>query len=195
VESAALAPVETAAAEPIVPPRGLVAVAIAVLVLITALLTANVSVLNLIHVAAGASWTAIDLFMGFVIGPILGRSDIPVRVAISRRLMPQMLLIMPTLVLLTVTAGWQLASRIGVLTMPYPQRWWVVASYVVVSLMSLTAYAVLEPANITVILELRKPRPNGALVGSMMQRFARAAGVIGIFQIAILVIMTRLRFP
>jgi hypothetical protein len=180
---------------PFVPTGALGVAAAALALLLAALLSSNVWALNFVHVSAGALWTAIDLFMGFVIGPILARSEVPVRVAITKRLMPQMLVIMPTVVLITVVAGWQLASQIGVLTMPYPQRWWVVSSYVVVATMAMLAYTVLEPANITVLIELRKARPDGGLIDRMMRRFARAAGIIGLLQLAILVIMTRLRFP
>jgi hypothetical protein len=180
---------------PFVPPGALAVAAAGLAVLLAALLSSNVWALNFVHVSAGALWTAIDLFMGFVIGPILARSEIPVRVAMAKRLMPQMLVIMPTVVLITVIAGWQLASQIGILTLPYPLRWWVVSSYVVVATMAMLAYTILEPANITVLIELRKARPHGALIDRMMRRFARAAGVIGLLQLAILVIMTRLRFP
>lgn len=148
--------------------------------------------LDFYHVAAGGLWTGVDLFMGFVIGPILARLDPPARIALARRLMPQMLLIMPTLVLCTLTSGWQLARRLGYLTLAYPQHWWLVASFLVVGVMAVIAYGVLEPANITVLLELRKPQPNGALIGRVMRRFVYTSGIIGAMQVATLVIMTRI---
>jgi hypothetical protein len=106
--------------------------------------------------------------------------------------MPAMMLIMPTLVVTTLTAGWQLARYEGNLTVPYPKHWWIVASFIVVGVMAIIAYVVLEPANIIVLLELRKPQPNGALVGRVMRRFIYTAGITGAMQIATLVIMTRL---
>jgi len=39
--------------------------------------------LNFVHVICGVLWTGIDLFMGFVIGPILRRSACPFAVKSS----------------------------------------------------------------------------------------------------------------
>lgn len=44
------------------------------------------------HVAGGGIWTALDLFLGMVIGPILSRLSIPARMEFSARFMPKMLL-------------------------------------------------------------------------------------------------------
>jgi hypothetical protein len=109
-----------------------------------------------------------------------------------KRFMPKMLVIMPTLVLTTLTSGWQLARRLNNLTVPYPQHWWLVASFIVVGVMAIIAYVVLEPANIIVLLEMRKPQPNGLLIGRVMKRFIYSAGITGVMQIATLVIMSRL---
>jgi len=52
----------------------------------------------------GALWTAIDLFVGLIVGPILGRLSIPARAEFTARFMPKMVLLMPTLVLMTLAA-------------------------------------------------------------------------------------------
>lgn len=148
--------------------------------------------LDFFHVAGGALWTGIDLFMGFVIGPVMGGMEPPARIAFLRRLMPKMLIIMPTLVLVTLASGWQLARQLGNLVVAYPQHWWLVASFIVVGVMAIVAYTVLEPVNIFVLLELRKPQPNGPLIGRLMKRFIYTAGVTGVMQVATLVIMTKI---
>jgi hypothetical protein len=66
--------------------------------------------LELLHVAFGAAWTIIDLFVGLVLGPILGRLSIPAR-----------------------------------------------------------ALGLLEPANIAVLFELKKERPNRAVIEHLMK--------------------------
>ena len=81
------------------------------------------------HVVGGGLWTAIDLFVGFVVGPILGRLSIPARVEFSIRFMPMMLLIMPTIVTMTLAAGFQLARQDGFLDTSNPKHGWVVASF------------------------------------------------------------------
>ncbi|MBO0772224.1 MAG: hypothetical protein J2P35_12275, partial [Actinobacteria bacterium] len=74
----------------------------------------------------------------------------------------------------------------------YPQHWWLTASYIVVGVMTVIALGLLEPANIAVLFELRKPQPDGALVSRLMRRFAYTAGITGLMQVATLIIMTRI---
>lgn len=144
------------------------------------------------HVVGGGMWTAVDLFVGLVIGPILGRLSPPARAEFAARFMPKMVLLMPTLVTMTLASGWQLARQLGNLTVPYPQHWWLVASMIVVAVMAVIALGLLEPANLAVLFEMRKPRPDVALIGTLMRRFVYTAGITGLMQIATLVIMTRL---
>ncbi|MHB8458080.1 MAG: hypothetical protein ACYDBS_10400, partial [Acidimicrobiales bacterium] len=134
----------------------------------------------------------LDLFLGFVIGPILGRLSIQARTEFTIRFMPKMLLIMPTLVVCTLAAGWQLARYEGFVLTSYSHHGWVVASMVVVAVMSVVALGILEPANVAVLFELKKPRPNGEVIARLMRRFVYAAGVTGAMQVATLVIMTRI---
>lgn len=194
--SAAVAPVEPATGKAdafeIVPLRSLPVIA-AVLVLLVVSIAGNWRwALDFFHVAGGALWTAIDLFLGFVIGPILGRLSIPARVEFTKRLMPKMVVLMPTLVVCTLAAGWQLARHLGNLSTSAPLHGWVVASFIVVAIMAVVAIGLLEPANLAVLFELRKPQPNGALIGRLMRRFIYAAGVTGAMQVATLIIMSRL---
>jgi hypothetical protein len=176
----------------VVPISGLPIVAVALAGLVAAVGTNTLWGLDFFHVVAGGLWTAIDLFVGFIIGPIIGRLPIPARVAFSSRFMPKMVLLMPTLVICTLVAGWQLARHEGNILVSSPHHGWVVASMVVVGVMAVIAIGFLEPANLGVLFELRKPQPNGALVERLMRRFIYTAGITGAMQVATLVIMTRL---
>jgi len=176
----------------IVPRRGLIGVAVVFTALIVAVAVNTLWPLMFLHVAFGAAWTIIDLFLGFVIGPILGRMSIPARVELTTRLMPKMLLIMPTVVTVALVAGWQLGVKLGTVLTSYPQHGWVVASFIVVGVMGVIALGLLEPANIAVLFELKKPRPRPEVIERLMKRFIYAAGVTGAMQIATLVIMSKL---
>lgn len=176
----------------IVPLRGLPVVGIVVVALVVSIGADSTWALDFFHVAGGGAWTAVDLFMGFVIGPVMRTLSVPARIELTTRLMPKMLLIMPTLVTMTLAAGFQLARHNGMLSGSYGRHAWVVASMVVVAVMAVTALALLQPANIAVLFELRKPRPNPVIVQKLMRRFIYAAGVTGAMQVATLVIMTRL---
>jgi hypothetical protein len=176
----------------IVPLRGLPVVGAVVVFIVVSIAGNWTWALTFLHVAGGGLWTGVDLFMGFVIGPILRRLSIPARIEITSRLMPKMLLIVPTLVTMTLASGFQLARNYGFLDTAYPRHTWVVVSMVVVAIMAVTALGLLQPANIAVLFELRKPQPNPVIIGSLMRRFVFAAAVIGAMQVATLIIMTRL---
>jgi hypothetical protein len=177
----------------IVPRVGLVLGGIAIVLLIIAIEVNKLWPLEFLHVAGGAAWTIIDLFLGLVLGPIMGRMSIPARIEFTTRLMPKMVVIMPTVVTLTLAAGWQLATKLGTNLTAYPNHGWVVASMIVVGVMSVIALGLLEPANIAVLVELKKRRPNPAVIEKLMKRFMYSAGILGAMQIATLVIMTKLR--
>lgn len=176
----------------ILPVRGIPIVVAALAGLVVAIAGNWEWALDFFHVVGGGLWTGIDLFVGLVIGPIMATMPIPARVEFSKRFMPKMLLIMPTLVVITLASGWQLARKLDVIAVSYPQHWWLTASFIVVGVLSVIALGLLEPANVAVLFELRKPQPNGALIARLMRRFVYAAGVIGVMQLAILIIMTRI---
>jgi hypothetical protein len=176
----------------IVPRMGLILVAVVLVCLIVAIAANKLWPLTFFHVAFGAAWTIIDLFLGLVLGPIMGKMSIPARVEFTTRLMPKMVLIMPTVVTATLAAGWQLGVKTGNVLSISQNHGWVVASYIVVGVMAVLALGLLEPANIAVLFELKKPRPNPHVIEKLMKRFIYCAGILGAMQVATLVIMTKL---
>jgi hypothetical protein len=175
----------------IVPRRALPVVAVVIGGLIAAIATNSRWALDFYHVAGGGLWTGVDLFVGLVLGPIIGAMSIPARMELSARFMPKMVLLMPTLVAMSLGSGFQLARRIGTLAPGSPTHGWLVASYIVVGVMAVVAIGMLEPANLAVLFELRKPTPNGALIGRLMKRFVYGSAITGLMQVATLVIMTK----
>ena len=176
----------------IVPLRGLSFVALAIAGVTAAIASNELWALNFFHVVGGGLWTGIDLFVGFVVGPIIGRMSIPARIEFSTRFMPKMLLLIPTLVTMTLASGFQLARKSGYLDTSYPRHGWIVASFIVVGVMATIALTYLEPANLAVLFELKKPQPDGRVIDKLMKRFVYTAGITGAMQVATLVIMTRL---
>jgi hypothetical protein len=176
----------------IVPRKGLILVGVAFVLTIAAIASNKLWPLDFLHVAGGAAWTIIDLFLGLVLGPIMGRMSIPARIEFTTRLMPKMVLIMPTVVTITLAAGWQLGIKTGNVLSSSPNHGWVVASYIVVGVMAVIALGLLEPANIAVLVELKKPRPKPHVIEKLMKRFMYSAGVLGVMQVATLVIMSKI---
>lgn len=176
----------------IVPRVGLGFAAVIIVALIVVVATGGLWPLEFMHVVFGAGWTVIDLFVGFIIGPILGTLSIPARIEFSTRFMPKMVVLMPAIVTATLVAGWQLSTKLGTNLTSYHDHAWVVASMIVVGVMSIVALGLLEPANIAVLIELKKPRPNPAVIERLMKRFVYASGITGLMQVATFVIMTKL---
>jgi hypothetical protein len=175
----------------IVPRKGLPLVAVALVALVVAIAVNKLWPVEFLHVVFGSAWTVIDLFLGLVLGPIMGRMSIPARVEFTTRLMPKMLLIMPTVVTITLAAGWQLGNILGTVDSSYYNHGWIVASYIIVGVMAIIALGLLEPANIAVLVELKKPQPRPQVIETLMKRFIFTAGILGLLQVATYVIMTK----
>ena len=147
--------------------------------------------LNFVHVICGVLWTGIDLFMGFVIGPILRKVDLSVRREIIVRLVPRTLFLMPTLSIITGTTGWFLAEDLGLLDNPWPQFGWVVAALALAVLMTIQGLGYLLPTNLRVCIQLRRPDPDFVKVSRMMRNFFFAVAMQGTMQVLTIVIMAR----
>src|SRR5690242_10937979 len=164
---------------------------VALAVMIAAIEIGNFWLLNFVHVSTSLLWTGIDLFMGFVLGPILRRVDIPVRREIVRRLTPKTLFLMPTISIIGGTTGWFLAVQLGYAALPWPAYGWVAAALLLVTVMTVLGLGFLTPVNVLVCLELQKSEPNLKRIGSWMSRYFYAVAAQGLMQVAILVVMTR----
>ena len=164
---------------------------IAIGVMIAAIMSHDRWFLNFVHVICGVMWTGIDLFMGFIVGPILRRIDITARREVIIRLVPKTLFLMPTLAIITGTTGWYLAKDLGLLDLAWPQFGWVAAALTLVTLMTIQGTGYLLPTNLLVCLELRKPNPDTEKIGRMMRSFFFAVACQGTMQVLTIVIMAK----
>ena len=92
----------------------------ALAVMTAAIALGNLWFLNFIHVLSGLLWTGVDLYMGFVLGPILRRLDLSVRRGIVMQLTPKTLFLMPTVSIIAGTTGWFLAVQLGYTGLAWP---------------------------------------------------------------------------
>jgi uncharacterized membrane protein len=160
-------------------------------VMVAAIVSHDRWFLNFVHVMCGVMWTGIDLFMGFIVGPILRRIDVAARREVIVRLVPRTLFLMPTLAIITGTSGWYLAKDLGYLDLAWPQFGWVAAALALVTLMTIQGTGYLLPTNLRVCLELRKPAPDSDKIGRMMKSFFFAVACQGTMQVVTIVIMAR----
>jgi hypothetical protein len=165
----------------------------AIAVMIAAIAIGNFWFLNFVHVFSSLLWTGTDLFMGFVLGPILRRTDLSVRREVARRLTPRTLFLMPAVSIISGTTGWFLAVRLGYTALDWPAFGWVAAALVLVTLMTIQGLGFLTPVNVLMCLELQKAEPDLQKIGYWMRRYFYAVAAQGAMQVAILVVMTRFR--
>ncbi len=171
--------------------RNLTWVVLALAVMIGAIIVNDIWFLNFVHVFTGLLWTGIDLLLGFVIGPILRRLEFPVRRAVSMRLIPRLLFILPTLAIICPTTGLFMAVDQGYLGLAYPELWWLIAALAITAILSVQGILVLLPTNVMIYLEMRKPEPDGQRIGRLMRRYVRVVAFQGTMQVIIIVIMSR----
>lgn len=166
-------------------------VVVAFAVMFTAIVSRNIWFLNWVHVMCGVLWTGIDLFLGFILGPILKSVDVSVRKQILLRLTPIILFLLPTLAAITGTAGWFLASDLGFTALPWPEIAWVYGALLLVTVMTIQGLGYLLPTNLRVCRELQKPSPDVVKIGRMMNKYFYVVATQGAMQIAIIVIMAK----
>jgi uncharacterized membrane protein len=167
-------------------------VALALALMIAVIASHHLWSLNFLHVFCGLLWTGIDLFMGFVLGPILRVIDVAARKAVLLRLTPRTLFLMPTLATMTGTTGWFLAQDMGFTALSWPQYGWVLAALVLVVLMTIQGIGYLLPTNVRVCLELQKDNPDSVRLSALTSHYFFAVAVQGAMQVITIIVMARL---
>ena len=171
--------------------RYLAAAAAGLAVMMAAIVGDSVWLLNFVHVMTGALWTGIDLFMGFVIGPILRRVTLDTRRAMIAGIIPRTLILMPALSTITSTTGWFLAVRLGYLDLGYPEFWWLIAALAIVSVLTVQGLGILLPMNLKLYFEILKAAPDHGKLARWMRTYVRVVASQGVMQVAIIVVMAR----
>ena len=164
---------------------------LAFVAMFVAILGPSLWFLTWVHIMAGVLWTGIDLFLGFVIGPILRRLPFETRRSVIGQLIPKTMVLMPTLSIVTGTAGYFLAQRTGYLDLGYPEFWWVAAALAILAVLTVQGLGILTPINILVYLEMLKAKPDSEKVTRWMKTYVRVVAIQGVMQVAMIVIMAR----
>jgi len=123
-------------------------ITIPIVALIVAILTANFLILNYVHVFTSMLWTGTDIFMAFLLGPILRNVSLSTRKEVIFWLMPKMVFYMPTVAAVTTTAGYYLASRIGLIILHPLVVYWIFAVLVIVAAMLIQGLGILLPSSL-----------------------------------------------
>ena len=222
------------------------AVAVPVLALAGAIVSNDPRALVYVHVMAGVLWTGVDVFMGAVLGPVVGGLDPEERGSFFAKFTPKMTFLMPVLATVTITAGivmglnrgfpkfmpW-LALMTAATTIPIvvlvgsqfdaltdrktlaalavavvgsgaflattlPEFGmaspWIVATLVIVTLLSVQGFGVILPGEVRIYRQLTSGDPDYELVGEIGMRNAKLGGLQGLMQLTIVFVMVGLRF-
>ena len=161
--------------------------------LLVALATRNFYLLDYTHVLSGALWTGADLFLGFILGPVMRRLDPLQRKAVITYLVPRTLLYMPVVALTTGTAGWFLATWEGLLLDTNPIRPWVFVALAIIAVLTVQGLGILLPNNLRIYRELQRPQPDIARISRINRTNLFLSGIQGVFQVLIILVMAHLR--
>jgi uncharacterized membrane protein len=164
-------------------------IVIPIAALIAAILTANFLFLNYVHVFTSMLWTGTDIFMAFLLGPILRNVSLSTRKEVISWLMPKMVFFMPTVSAVTTTAGYFLASKMGLITLQTPTIYWILAVLVIVTAMFIQGLGILLPTNLRVYFELRKTEPDMSKIQKLMRRYVKVVAMQAVSQFIIIFIM------
>lgn len=152
----------------------------------------NLYLLDYAHVLSGALWTGADLFLGFIVGPVMRRLDPDRRRAVVQYLVPKTLLYMPVIALTTGTAGYTMATWLGMLAPGSPDRIWIAGAIVVTFILAAMGLGVLLPNNLRIYGEFHKPQPDIPRVMRLNRQNLALSGLQGVFQVIIILIMAHL---
>jgi hypothetical protein len=157
--------------------------------LIVAILTANFLFLNYVHVFSSILWTGTDIFMAFLLGPVLRNVSLSTRKEIITWLMPKMVFFMPTVSAITTTAGYFLASKMGLITLQPPTSYWIFAVLAIVTVMMVQGLGILLPTNLRVYFEIRKDKPDMSKIQRLMKKYVKVVAIQSVLQFTIIFIM------
>jgi nitrogen fixation/metabolism regulation signal transduction histidine kinase len=96
---------------------------------------------------------------------------------------------MPTVASVTTTAGFFLASKMGLITLNPPAVYWISAVLVIVSVMFILGLGILLPANLRIYFEMRKNEPEMSKIQKLMKRYVKIVAIQAAMQFVIIFIM------
>jgi uncharacterized membrane protein len=157
--------------------------------LIVAIFSASLLLLNYVHVFTAILWTGTDIFMAFLLGPVLRNVGLSTRKEIISWLMPKMVFYMPTVAAVTTTAGYFLASKVGLITLQPPVVYWVATVLIIVSAMFIMGLGILLPTNLRIYFEMKKSEPDMSRIQKLMKKYVKVIAIQTVMQFAIIFIM------
>jgi hypothetical protein len=127
--------------------------------------------------------------MALLLGPVLRNVSLSTRKEVISWLMPKMVFYMPTVAAVTTTAGYFLASKMGLITLNPPVVYWISSVLVIVSVMFIQGLGILLPTNLRIYFELRKNQPDMSRIQKLMKMYVKVVAIQAAMQFVIIFIM------
>jgi hypothetical protein len=96
---------------------------------------------------------------------------------------------MPTVAAVTTTAGYFLASKVGLITLQPPVVYWVATVLIIVSAMFIMGLGILLPTNLRIYFEMKKSEPDMSRIQKLMKKYVKVVAIQTVMQFAIIFIM------
>jgi hypothetical protein len=103
--------------------------------------------------------------------------------------MPKMVFYMPTVAAVTTTAGYFLASKVGLITLQPPVVYWVATVLIIVSAMFIMGLGILLPTNLRIYFEMKKSEPDMSRIQKLMKKYVKVVAIQTVMQFSIIFIM------
>ena len=100
-----------------------------------------------------------------------------------------MVFYMPTVAAVTTTAGYFLASKMGLITLNPPVVYWISVVLVIVSIMFIQGLGILLPTNLRIYFEMRKNKPDISRIQRLMRVYVKVVAIQAAMQFVIIFIM------
>jgi hypothetical protein len=127
--------------------------------------------------------------MAFLLGPVLRNVSLATRKEVISWLMPKMVFYMPTVAAVTTTAGYFLASKMGLITLNPPVFYWISIVLVIVSIMFIQGLGILLPTNLRIYFEMRKIEPDMSRIQRLIRTYVKVVAIQTAMQFVIIFIM------
>ena len=125
----------------------------------------------------------------FCSAQIIRNVSLSTRKEVISWLMPKMVFYMPTVATVTTTAGFFLASKVGLLTLQPPIVYWVSTVLIIVSAMFIMGLGILLPTNLHIYFEMKKSEPEMHKIQKLIKKYVKVVAIQTVMQFAIIFIM------
>ena len=158
--------------------------------LIVALVSGNFLALVYVHAISGVLWTGADLFLAFILGPVMRSLDPPQRKRVMASVVSRTLVYMFLMSATTTTAGYYVARAMGALDPTSSLHGVALAAGIIGIALFIQGVGGILPTDFRLYLETAKESPDPDLIRHLLRRFLGLVTSQAMLQLAVIFVMT-----